>query len=187
MKVFLVSLLLIIISSSGYFWLQNNNSSKTVLSAQEKKQAMAKILDRDPIIDAKAPRQWKTYDGKYISFSYPTDANVYKNTPPASILESFAIGILNPRINLTVQVATGASVDDYPAVVLRREDNIYKGPTSLTLRGARGVVFSKDSDGAEKSGFFQENGRIYSIVVSGYQTEDVEEFYDQVYKSIRLF
>lgn len=139
---------------------------------------MTKILDRAPILDAKAPRTWKTYNGKYASFSYPSDATIYKNNTPESVLESFSAGTVSPRVNLTVQAASGDSLDTYPAVALRRGDSSYKEVSSF--------VFEKDSSGAEKSGFFEKDGKIYSIVVSGYQLSDVEEIYSKVVDSVRF-
>lgn len=162
-------------------------TQKSVLSSEEKKEAMAKILDRDPVVEAKAERTWQTFEGKYISFSYPTDAKVYKKNPASSVLENFSCGVVSPRVNLTVQVVQGADISDSPAVGLRRNDTkVYKGKEG-SIKGYGGIVFTKnESDGAEKAAFFAKGGYIYSIVVSGYQLDPVEEMYQEVVETVGI-
>jgi len=146
---------------------------------------MANILDREPVLSPKKETTWTTYKGKYVSFSYPTDANIYKNSLSPAVLESFSCGTISPRISLAVQVAPNDSLDDYPAVMLRRSDNNYR-ETEGELGGSRVAVFSKETDGAEKSGFLEKNGKIYSIVVVGGQIQLVEEYYSKVIGSVSV-
>ncbi|SRR5258708_2006362 len=171
-----------------YFLDTLHNPQKEALSEQTKKQALEKLLNRDPVLQDKHPAGWKTFDGKYIHFSYPSDANVYKPAvQPATVLESFSCGLISSHILIAIQVIQPGelnSIGGYPGVSLRQtEKDIYHGNNAI-VASHQGLAFTKEGvDGVEKSAFFLLDGRVFSLVVSGYQQQEVEQYYKRVLAS----
>lgn len=181
-KIFFVLLFLV----CGGVLLFSFSPSPEGLSAQEKKAAMAKILDREPVLTDKKATEWKVYKGKYLVFSYPAHAIVHKNAKLSSaIVESFQCSLLAERLNLTVQVSEGKILSDHAGVKLRQTQTDLYDQEVASVAGVPAIVFSKETEeGVEMTSFVAKEGRIYSFSVTGYQLKKVNAFYHHVVESV---
>lgn len=74
-------------------------------------------------------------------------------------------------------------LEDYPAVRLREVRSEYKR-AKLIIDGVAGLAYFRTGQEAEKSGFFLKNGKIYTISISGVNSEEVEKLFDEIISSV---
>ncbi len=183
MKKLLLFCVGLLVMGGGWLFL-TKTSQKSVFSVEEKNAAMAKILNRDPVLNDKKIAAWQEYQGKYIHFSYPDDALLHINqTKQANVLESLSFSLPVDHINLTIQVVN-TSLADYPGLTLRRNDKENYKESQGKIDKIDSLVFTKQGDGVEKTVFFEANNKLFTIAVSGYNMDDVEDFYTKFIASV---
>jgi hypothetical protein len=184
----IIALVLIIGGISGFVILDRMNSSQG-LSLDEKHKALTQLLGREPVLESgKEDTTWIVHKGNLISFSYPKVATVYPQPSQAADHDQFSFGLTAGHILAVIQVqdnATVASLEDVPAVQIREKDDNYQGK-SVTASGVEGKGFIKTVNGIEETGFFLNNGRLYSIAVSGNSEKEVGEVFEKVIASIKF-
>lgn len=178
---------LLFVAGSGYYLSIYNKPSQQVLSAEKKREAIANILDREPIIEEKEVSGWKSYEGTYINFVYPADATIHTNTKSETIVESFQGSLLSPRITISIQVIQSGvqTLEEYPAVNIRlTQKGVYQQQNTV-IAGVTGIVFTKEGvEGAEKSVFTKNRDTLYSITISGSHMDKVEKYYKEIISSV---
>jgi len=191
MKFILVTLLVIIVGIGiAVLLLSPQNTS---LTAQEKKQALAKLLGRSPILSEKVRNtSLVPYNGTYISLSYPVGAIKYpydENVDKTNlVLENFQFRETEPRYHFVVQVKNrmdALSYDDIPSVSLRRsEKDLYKEGSLKTSQGTW-ITFIKTNEGFEKTAFLLQNGKQFNCSIIG-SDPAIEKIFNQVVESIKI-
>lgn len=190
----LIILILILIVGVGFYFA----SKPKELSQKEKDAAYAKILGRDANLNPDVKTGNVNYNGKYVTFSYPAAAKVYKYVDPDSkknayIKERFSFNIKNPKLvlNYTAESDQGVvkTLNDYPAVKMRKDKSFGYTQADLDSDGTSGIAFSRDRSGeadAEKTMFFLKDGMIYSISITGSNLDDVSDLFNTIASSFKF-
>lgn len=137
------------------------------------------IASPDPVTETKAKELigQSVYDGKYITFTYPSDfkRRVESESVKYPLLERtyFTQGdIAGRKIAMTIQDNTGYSLEEYSSYRIRTaEPNTYQQKT-FEEAGLRATVFVKEANGPEVALFFEEKNRVASIVLSSLTTSE---------------
>lgn len=173
------------------------NRSADPLTQSEKQQALSKILGRPVVLKEKKVATGDIlYKGKYISFLYPSAAEI--TTPKvngipvlSSDLENiyFSVGD-SSRINATITISRASSAEtsivDDPAVRLRQlQKDLYK-QTEVTVDGQRGLEFEKNDQVIEKIAFFFINNKIYTFAVDGSDRKSMTDLYNKIILSLKF-
>lgn len=173
------------------------NRSADPLTQSEKQQALSKILGRPVVLKEKKVATGDIlYKGKYISFLYPSAAEI--TTPkvngrpiPSSDLENFYFSVGDSsRINATITISRASSAEtsivDDPAVRLRQlQKDLYK-QTEVTVDGQRGLEFEKNDQVIEKIAFFFINNKIYTFAVDGSDRKSMTDLYNKIILSLKF-
>lgn len=189
---FIIITLFIILGGIGVivFLLSPKNTS---LTPQEKNEALAKLLGRNPILSEKVRNTARiSYNGTYITLSYPAgaikypyDENVDKNN---LVLENFQFRETEPRYHFVVQVKDRkdtSSYEDIPSVALRRsQKDLYKEGSFTTSQGTW-VTFIKTNEGFEKTAFLLQHGKQFNCSILG-SDPAIEKIFNQVVASIKI-
>ena len=131
------------------------------------------------IIETRSPSEKSTqepsaflqYKGKYITFSYSEKYTPYSTSSDVKfpILEQVLFStsdIEGRKISVVVQDNTGYLLDEYPGVHMRvLEKGLYQ-EEKLMQGGRDFILFTKASSVFEAGAFWQEEGRIFSIIIS---------------------
>lgn len=190
--VFIVIFLLLLISGGVAFYILSQPPKET-LSKEFKEEAVTKLLGRKAQLDAKnIPTGDTEYKGKNISFKYPAKAVIYTYRGKAavtnkSLLEDFSFDISDPKLVFNMQVTKNtsdfATIQELPSLKLRENRSYEYTKTPMTISGQEGFAYFKKENGAEKSGFFLYNDKIYMISITGSSAEEVEKLFDSVVAS----
>lgn len=191
-KILFGVLVVLVVLGGALFYIYSQPSGKK-MSDEEKKQALENLLGRDVKLTDDTPKGSSSYNGRYISFSYPAKAVIYTYTGAQAkseqTLESFSFDIKNPKIvlNLLVKKANNVlTLSDIPSVRLR-EDRTYEYKKEVsTLDGEKGISFYKTGQDAEMSGFYLIDGKIYTISVTGPSSEDDRNLFLSILSSAKL-
>jgi hypothetical protein len=191
---FVIALILVIAAISAFLVL--NRTTKT-MSKAESEAALAKMLGRKPNLDVKdAPTGNVAYNGKYVYLMYPAMAKIYTYRDPGSLtdknmVENFSFDIADPRLIFNLGVSQNPdsvmSLDDISAVRLREDKSRGYQQAEASVDGQKGLTFTRsDQQQSEKTGIFMVNGKTYSISVTGNDTKEVANLFDNVIKSLRF-
>lgn len=195
-KVVLIVLFLIIAIAVFSVFMVLNRSVKP-LSEAERQQALTKILGRKiNLTEKSAPQGELQYKGKYMSFVYPSSAEIIVSTINGKVLEKsgleqFSFSFDSPKIFVFIEVIqTNSNVltlTDYPGVRLRQaQPEIYK-QASIVADNQQGLSFEKhDNSGFEKTAFFFVNGKIYSFSVMGGNLKAVGALFNKIVLSVKF-
>lgn len=186
----------VVVGGVGVWFFLNNQTSASPLSSEEKTQALTKLLGRTPVLQEKnTSNAWISHENSYVSFLYPEVAKVYVNDDQTAMqqsdtLDSFHFGLDIPKLYVTVQVLNRpqeSNLSDEPSVLLRQEQQNGYIQSILSLNSYTAQVFEKDSqDTSEKSAFVLSNGKVYSIVVTGGNMEDITTFFAKFIASFQI-
>lgn len=195
MKKILVLFFLLLIPLVYYFFVYQNKQSTitSALSKDQKNQALKNILGRSVRDASQKDERWKTYEGKYFSFSYPAYASLYdrKNEnieKNKTIIEHFRIDTFEPRFMFvaTVFKLDIKSLDEFSGVVIRRREKDVYEETESSVGEKEAVTFVKKADKAEKATFVFDDGKLYSFVASASHFSEAEEVYDRILSSVKF-
>jgi hypothetical protein len=194
-KVFYFSVILVLALALFSALLVLNRTTKTMSKAQEQA-ALAKMLGRKPNLDLKdAPTGNVQYKGKYGAFMYPAMAKIYTYRDPSVVankaeLEIFSFDIADPRLIFYFDVNNNpgnlTNIDDIAAVKLREDKTRGYQQSEILADGQRGLIFTRIDLQSEKSGFFIVNSKIYSISVTGNDSKEVENLFDNIIKTLQF-
>jgi len=172
------------------------NRTPKSMSEADKQAALAKMLGRKPnLAEANAPTGNVEYKGKYGTFMYPAMAKIYTSRDPGiskneSVLEIFSFDITDPRLIFYFDVnqnpTNTTSFDDIPSVTLRKDPTRGYQQSKITADGQKGLVFTRTGDNAEKSGFFIVNGRLYSISITGSDSKEIINLFNNVVLTLQF-
>lgn len=180
----------------GILFVSDVRNKGVPLSQKEKTTALTKLLGRTPVLEEKkAENTWISHENQYVSFLYPKSALVYAKEnqiamQEKSILDSFHFATDTPRVYVAVQVLARpelVSLSDFPAVLARQQQTEIYIKEQETVDSKSAEVFVKDSNPCEQSAFFSTGGNVYSIVVTGENSEDVSAFFNRFTSSFRVF
>lgn len=188
------SVIVILAAVLGFTFYKFSQPSKTGISDELKEKAVSNLLGRKAEFSDTTPKGDKIFKGKTITFEYPAKAVVYEyrenstSTESAS-LEDFSFDIKEPKLVFNLRVSHKGetkSVEDLPAVRLR-ESRLYEYKKAQNKLGdVNGVVYTKYANGGEKTGFWIAQGNIFTISVTGSNTEAIEELFKQILSSSEI-
>ena len=194
MKKFLlliIAIFIVITSIIAYFML---TAPPKQMSEAEKEARLTEILGRKPNLTDTTPQGNTTYKGKYASFMYPAAGKIYTYKDPGlkqdtSVLETFSFDIQNPRLTLNYSMIDRpnlSGLEDIPDVKLRQLPSSGYIQQDVTASGVSGLSFEKSGQQCEMTAFFFKNNKEYSISITGSNSKDVENLFNQVVSSIKF-
>lgn len=164
---------------------------KGTLSTAKENAALRQLLGRDPhTSDTNQSTSWVVHTSKFIQFSYPSIARVYSTDNLKAIkngaLDSFSLGLVADHIYAVIQaVHFPDGLDQYPSVMLRLTQSVY---TSLASGSATKREFIRqDSYSFEHTIFFEKNGNIVSIAITGPDKISVNTLFTGITASLQIF
>lgn len=167
---------------------------KSVLSAKDEAKALKSLLGRSPHLIADSVSQsWITHKSQYVQFEYPTRAKVYtednkKAVQKDAALDSFSFTLLDDHLYGVVQVISfEGRLSEYSAVNLRLLQNTLYTPLSSVSSSMDSVTFSKQQDMVEKSAFFQKQGKVVSVAITGYSGQKVDDLFQKILLTLKIF
>lgn len=195
--ILIISIIAVFILIFAYIML---NKSSQGLSQAEKESALSKLLGRKLNSgDKSVGNVYIQYNGKYVSFVYPKDANPFdeQNKPGGayfakSSLETFVFSLSNPFIWASVQVLPNTSgtnnLEDYSGIRVRQLDLSTYKQSSIEINGYKGLLFDKAeiTSGTEKTAFFLVNNRIYTVYVSSTNKNNLKTIFDRILSSLKF-
>lgn len=189
-KLFLFCFLIAILALAIAFYILSL-PPKEKLSKEFKEEAATKLLGRKVQLDDTTAKGVVEYTGKYIQFKYPARAVVYtyKGASSSAILEDFSFDIKEPKMVFNMQVIDASNfvtVADFPAVNLRKLRSYEYKEEKFKINDASGLVFFKQENGVEKSGFLISKNKLYSFVVTGQDETEVNKLFDDIIHSSLL-
>lgn len=193
-KLILVMIFLVIpILGVGFYFLSQPPKEK--LSNEFKEKAITQLLGRKAQLDDDSPTGEIEYKGKSITFKYPARALKYEfreksSSTNSAALDDFSFDIKEPKMVFNLLVLPNSSnlttIEEYPAVRLR-ESRLYEYRKSVgNLSTIKGVVYAKEDNGAEKSGFWLVDDKIYSIAITGVDLDAVSVLFDSILASSKI-
>jgi hypothetical protein len=180
---------LIVLGGTGFVI---SSKSPDKLSTEEKDEKVSEILGRKANLDPKYVKGSTKYEGKYISFSYPAKAKLYKydEREEGEKTEVFSFDIESPRLILNYSAEPNRSdlksLDDVPSVRLRKDVTRGYTESKIELQGLTGYAFSKEatsSERAEKTGFILKETVLHTVSVQGNNLDDVNVLFEEIIKS----
>ena len=199
-KIVILIVATVAILGAIFAYIMINRSAKG-LSETERNAYLTKLLGRKLNLTGKTTqKEYTTYNGKYVSFIYPKDAQPFddQNKPGApyyakNSLDGFVFSLGNPFLWGSVQVVPNTSgtdrLEDYSGIRVRLLDpNTYK-ESPVVVGGNKGLLFDKFdvSSGTEKIAFFLVNNRIYTVYVQGNSKEDLETLFNKMLTSLKIY
>ncbi|MDE2025399.1 MAG: hypothetical protein KGJ07_02820 [Patescibacteria group bacterium] len=195
-KQVIIFAIMLVIGGVGVWIYLNSQTSGSPISQEEKIKALTKLLGRTPILDEKkTSTAWISHENSYVSFLYPEVAKVYAQDNQIAmqqneVLDSFHFGLDTPKLYVTVQVLSRlqeSNLSDEPSVLMRQQQQSGYLQSVMSLDSYTARVFAKEAqDTTEKSVFLLTNGRVYSIVVTGGNMDDVSTFFDKFTASFQI-
>ena len=191
-RVLLILIGLIILGGASFYVWEANKPRN--LDAQEESQALKTILGRS-VRDGKDIKTGNVnYQGKYMSFSYPAQAQIYtldasQSADAVNRVEYFSFDLYQPRLVFNAFVAKNTTglkkLDELSGVIFRRSGS-YK-ERRVAVGDVTGLVFSKDdpSDG-EETAFFLSGGFIYTLSATGGALDNIGPVFDGIITSLTL-
>lgn len=194
MKKLLFILLILFFISSGFVYFYLSHLHDRELSDKQRQKALEALLGRRPILTGQ-PRKdgWTHYQGTYFSVDYPAAATIYANavsSNSASVMELLQFqDRQSPRYFFTIQVIPRDTVNglgELPGVRMRNiEKDTYK-QKDTQVAGQPAIIFSKQDDSTEKTGFIYFKKREYSLAITGSDPK-VTDVFDGVARTIKLY
>ncbi len=118
----IIVLVLIVALASGLFWY------KMKFQPQLAKKNSPSILTPSPTLSPQAKEEWKTYNGEYVTFSYPSTWTPMRRTlSSGSILEEVNLGIPGVTTNQTLGFSKGAEGHSRPDDAVSEENIMIDG------------------------------------------------------------
>ncbi len=193
--IYLLVALVVLLALLSAFLILNRTSKP--LSKAEEQAALAQILGRKPNLDVKNPPTGNVlYQGKYTSFLYPAMAKIYTYKDPAELankaeVESFSFDIAAPRLIFNYSVVQNPpnllTLEDIPSVRLREDKTRGYEQSDILADGQKGLAFVRiDVQSAEKTGFFIVNGKTYTIAVTGNDSKEVANLFDNIISTLQF-
>jgi hypothetical protein len=131
----------------------------------------------EEVATTKAPG---SYSGKYISFNYPANFDITPSQKSGNYLEVVS---LYSNDHAGKQISIGVvmeSLDNDSGISYRRaHPEIYKRISST----GGSIIFSKDKDGSEYTGFMAHNGLVASLSLSSTYSKDLSADYSAIIKN----
>lgn len=198
-KILIVIIIAVFVIIAAFFILLNQPGPK--MSKAEQDAALTNLLGRKPNLtdSASVPKQYVQFNGKYVSFVYPSDAKPFddQNKPTGayfdkSALESFTFSLDNPFMWVSVSVSPSpvgmTRLEDNPAIRVRQLDPGTYKQSEITLGDNKGLQYEKPSSfaGTEKEAFFEVNNKFYMVLVSGSNQDDVVSLYNKILSSFKF-
>jgi hypothetical protein len=192
----LTLLCLIIVSLVSAFLLLNRTASP--LSEAEKKKVLQKLSGAQAgLVQRVALKGYKTYNGKFYSFSYPAAGLKYdpKNSQNQDILEEFSFQIKDfPKVYFYSEVKTAQwylkTIADYSGISFRLSNPTVYTKKTISINGQSGLVFIKsnlsDSEVFEKTAYFLVNKKIYSFTCQSADEQVNEEIFNRLLASVKF-
>ena len=181
-KKLIIPLCLLILILAGGGW--QLYVSQHQLSEKDKSAAYERLLGRD--LKQGTTIETKEYQGTHFAFNYPSNVSERQNQATESdapVVESVRLISFEPRLNLTIIVAkSDTPLDENSAVKFRLSNQEYS-QTESTIAREKALLFTKKD---EKSAFFQMKDQIYSLVVTGNSSEEVEKLFETVSQSFSV-
>ncbi len=193
-KIIAISVFVLIIVVLGILFYVYSQPSGKKLTQKQKDEAIERLYGRQANTKPDAvPVGNKAYTGKYISFQYPAKAVVYtyreKSTSGnTSSLEDFSFDIQKPKLvfNMTVVKAQDiTSALDIPSVRLREQRLPEYDKKIQKIGNAQCLIYSRKNS-AEITAFIVEQGRVYTISVTGSDKDEAESLFSNVLSSVSL-
>lgn len=159
-----------IIGVLGFVFLSFLHSNND-LNSSEKQIVLDHALGHAPQLTPIDHTSWKKYTSQFVGFSYPGWATIYAQDNAAAkqqknMLDSFHFELADMHISGIVSIISRpdfSQINEEPGVQLRMNDKSYQAIG--TISGTR-VAFVNSTLG-EQSVFLLENGRVYSLVLTG--------------------
>jgi hypothetical protein len=198
-KILIVIIIAVVVIVAAFFILLNQPGPK--MSKAEQDAALTNLLGRKPNLtgSASSPKQYIQFNGKYVSFVYPTDAKPFddQNKPAGAYfdktaLESFTFSLQSPFMWVSVSVSPVPSgmtrLEDNPAIRVRQLDPGTYKQSAITIDGNKGLQYDKPSSfaGTEKEAFFSVNNKFYMVLVSGSNQDNVVSLYNKILSSLKF-
>jgi len=172
-----------------FIYLLNINSG-SVLSQKSKNRALIELLGRNPHLSTdKTPTTWNLHKSKYIEVSYPSWAKIYERDDQKAIqngnLDNFSFYLPDIHITGVISVVNFNSVlSEFPGVNLRlSQKDIY----TLVKNSTEEADFTKDADTYQRTSFLKGNGEVVSIAITGYSKENVENIFNKLLSSLKIY
>ena len=192
-KWILISVLILLLAGSGIAFYILSLPPKDSLSNGFKEEAVTRLLGRKAQLNPEVKTGNTQYKGKYISFKYPAKALIYayrenSTSSTSASLEDFSFDIKQPKLvfNMTgvSKTSNSSTIEDYPAVRLRLQRSYEYTKSTFTMDKMRGVAFFKKENGGEKSGFILNDGKIYTISITGTSGREVEKLFSNIIATV---
>lgn len=194
-KVIIYTVVVVAAAGLGILFYRFSQPSGSKFTDEFKEKAVADLLGRKAELSDTTPQGEKIYKGKTISFTYPAQAIIYdyreKSTSSGSAaIEDFSFDIKEPKLVFNVRI-TDAPVGvsnplDLPAVRLR-ETRLYEYKKGqIKLGNAEGIIYTKEANGGEKTGFWIAKGKVISIAITGSDISAVEDLFKTVVSSAEI-
>lgn len=183
MKFFIVFLLILGFIFAILFFILDNLHAGGSPGSIQKKQALEALLGRQVIGKAiKIDYSMKSYEGKYIHFSYPAFLKTQEtHNTSAVILDSFFATSINPQLTVAATaVKTEDQLENFPGAAVRTQDPKTYIPFTPQAKSIPGLGFIKKIDQPEVTGFFQLNGKIVSVSVTGIDLDEVKKYFNEI-------
>ncbi len=183
---------------------------KTVLTEAAKAKALEKILGRSVNVgQSNEPIDNLTRETSVADYSYPANAHILedalhpsaepsaspsakkkiKSIPDKNMIDNFSFSLPIKHVVISVQINHNPDiqkVEDASGYKVRALDpKIYK-PFPVTIDKIAGQGFSEEDDTAQKSAFLFYKGNILSFSVTGYNMDQVDEFFSPLLSSVVL-
>ncbi len=160
------------------------NSPKARLTSQEKMDVYKQILGREPQLTPVDTNIYDTYHGKYVTFVYPAWASLSVSASPSGLLLEnvhFFDNIFHIDGQISVTKRPGLSdITGDPAVDMRKINPSY----ATRAMGSTAYTFSKNPPDGERSWFVLQDENVYSIVISGENSEKMDIIFNRIKDSI---
>lgn len=155
------------------------------------KRPAATVVDLSSDVSSKDAVQSVKLVGTYFSFEYPSDwrLNRHEQAAPPRYLERAQVTIGEPhpyRFVMAVETPTGP-LEEIPAIQARRRDlNGQYDETTRTVDGQRVVEFIRRDGGFERTLFWIQRGRLYTVSLTSTIKTDGDAVFNQYVSSIIL-
>jgi hypothetical protein len=191
-RVGLLLFLILIILGGGYFW---RLKSVPITTEGEVEKLASKSLGRH-LKDGPERYSDGVYSGEYFSLEYPTTAKPFESTKLSDmnpeVVEYFSFDGFSPRVVFSATVIEPndqklTNLDEVSGVMMRRNDEEKYSVEEISMDGNRGEVFTKSTEGFEKTAFIVREGRLYTFSMTAQSgSTRAEEGFDEIIRSVKL-
>lgn len=189
-KAIILFILIVIVLCAGFIGYFTLRPIQPV-SKQEKTLALEKLLGRNLISQADVPTVNGTYQGTYVTFTYPPGSTAYTSSafnPGPLNLEHFQFQNHSSHLFFAVSVDTANedSLSQVSGVALRQSQSAVYTQTQGTIDGFPALIFTSQQDDYEKTAFVLHLGRLYTFSASGPEEQAVDASFAQVTSSVKF-